>query len=119
MKKTFQLTAPNKKPERQCDSVKFEIRKYIARERRKKLPDGVDYWDFDCRIGQTESDAQVIHVETINKNIDELSKANKTSFYMEILAKPGIRKKRFSQKQHIENSDDEDFDGDDEFEDDY
>ena len=41
MKKTFNLTSPNKEPERQVDSVVHEIRKYIKRERKKPLPENV------------------------------------------------------------------------------
>ena len=36
MKKTFQLIVENKNKDRQVDSIKNEIRKYIKRERTKK-----------------------------------------------------------------------------------
>ncbi len=115
MKKTFLFTAPNKQPERQCDSVKYEIRKYIARERRKKLPEGVDYWDFDCRIGASAESAEVIHVAEINKRIDILFNEKQPSFYVEILAKQGIRKKRPQavDQDQMNDYDDEDFEDDD------
>ena len=113
MKKTFLLTAPNKQPERQCDSVKFEIRKYISRERRKKLPEGVDYWDFDCKIGADLQSAQVIHVAEINKKIDVLFNEKKPSFYIEILAKYGIRKKRPQDVTHQSEHEFEDDEYDD------
>ena len=98
MKKTMSLRAPNKTPERQCDSIKYEIRKYITRERKKTLPEGVDFWDFDCKIGATEASAQVIHVAEINKKIDVLFSEGKESFYMEILAKPAKRAKKNTQE---------------------
>ncbi|GIL18389.1 MAG: hypothetical protein BroJett040_21400 [Oligoflexia bacterium] len=91
MKKTFKLTAPNKTPERQTDSVKFEIRKYIARERRKILPEGVDFWDFDCKMGDSPDNAIPIHVSEINKKIDGVVQEKKETFYLEVLAKPGRR----------------------------
>jgi hypothetical protein len=91
MKKSFNLTAPNKAPERQTDSVKHEIKKYITREQRKTVPAGVDFWDFDCKIGDDAQTAAVIHVSEINKKIDALSLENKESFYLEVLAKPGHR----------------------------
>lgn len=94
MKKNFNLTAPNKEPARQVDSVKFELRKYIARERRKALPEGVDYWDFDCKLGTDAANAEIIHVAEMNKKIDAVVLKNATSCYVEILAKPGIRKRR-------------------------
>jgi hypothetical protein len=94
MKKSFHLTATNKTPARQVDFVKHEIKKYIARERRKALPDDVQFWDFDCRIGDTAETAMVIHVSEINKKIDAIVLEKKEIFYMEILAKPGYRASR-------------------------
>lgn len=94
MRKTFSLTAPNKQPARQVESVKFEIRKYVARERRKILPAGVDFWDFACKFGAEASSATTVHVAEINKKIDEVVLQKAPSFYVEILAKPGVRQKR-------------------------
>ncbi|MBC7465407.1 MAG: hypothetical protein H7256_05390 [Bdellovibrio sp.] len=94
MKKNFSLTAPNKKPDRQVEWVKHEINKYLGRERRKTLPEGVDYWDFDCKFGADESSAAVIHVSEIGKKIDGIVLENRPSFYIEILAKQAKRLKR-------------------------
>lgn len=94
MKKNFSLTAPNKKPDRQVEWVKHEINKYIGRERRKSLPEGVDYWDFDCKFGAEESAATVIHLNEISKKIDGIVQENIPTFYLEILAKPGKRMKK-------------------------
>jgi hypothetical protein len=94
MKKTFPLTATNKKPERHLDSVKHDIKKYIARERRKTLPENYDFWDFDCKIGPSEQEAATIHVAEINAKIMNLAAEDNQSFYLEILAKPGIRTKK-------------------------
>ena len=90
MKKTFELTHPKIKAARMVESVKHEVKKYLKRERNKTLPEGADYWDFDCKIGASEQTADVIHVATINKQIDIMA-ADLTSFYLEILAKPAIR----------------------------
>lgn len=92
MKKVFQFNVPNKKPDRQIEAVRYEINKYLARERRKPRPDGVDFWDFDCRIGDTEQSAAPIQVLQIKDAITELIAQGKISFYMEILAKPGRKK---------------------------
>ena len=54
MKKKFSLKHPKIKPARRVEAVKHEIRKYLKRERRKELPEGVDFWDFDCKFGLTE-----------------------------------------------------------------
>jgi hypothetical protein len=93
MKKTFKLTAPNKAPDRQAEWVMHEIKKYIGRERRKALPENADYWDFDCKFGDSSETAEVIHIPEINKKIAASASAKKESFYIEVLAKPGYRKK--------------------------
>ena len=94
MKKVFKLTDPKKAPARQVDYVKHEISKYIARERRKPLDSGIDYWDFDCKIGSDIESANVIHVAEINKSIDKIAAENSEQFYIEVLAKPARRTKK-------------------------
>lgn len=94
MKKNFKLTHEKIKPARQVEAVKFEIRKYIRRERNKKLPENVDFWDFDCKFGDDAQTAQEIHISEINKAIDAQVENQKETFYLEILAKPGKRTKK-------------------------
>jgi len=88
MRKTFKLKVSNKLPARQADSIKHEVKKYLKRERKKTLPEGLDFWDFDCRIGNTQADAEIIKVGEINSNISKMLEADKEEFYLEILAKP-------------------------------
>ena len=94
MKKTFILTHPKIKFARLIETAKHDAKKYIKRERKKKLPENVDYWDFDCKYGHTEQQAKTIHVSEINKCIDDAEKLQLESFYLEILAKAGHRKKK-------------------------
>jgi len=94
MKKNFQLTDTKLAPARQVDAVKHEINKYIARERRKKLTDGFDYWDFDCKIGEDAPSSKEVAVADINKSIDGFVAKDLKSFYVEILAKPARRLKK-------------------------
>lgn len=94
MKKTFSLTSPTKRPDRQVEYVKYEINKYLARERRKALPEGVDYWDFDCKCGVDENSASVIKVTEISKGIDQVVELKSEKVYIEILAKHGVRNKK-------------------------
>ena len=93
MRKTFELTHPKTKRPRLVEAVRRDVKKYLKRERNKKLPLGVDYWDFDCKFGHTEEEAREIHVSEISKCIDEVDRESLTSFYLEILAKQGIRNK--------------------------
>lgn len=94
MKKTFNLTHPKIKYPRMIEAVKNELRKYIKRERRKELSEGADFWDFDCKFGDTEAEAKGIHLAEIDGCINDIEKRGLESFYVEILAKPGMRKKK-------------------------
>jgi hypothetical protein len=98
MKRDFKLTDPKKAPARKVDAVKFEIKKYLARERRKAPKEGADYWDFDCKLGKDQDSAVVIHVADINKSIDQVVAAGSVMFYIEILAKPGYKAKMTEKK---------------------
>jgi hypothetical protein len=94
MKKTFQLHIEGKHPERLREAIKHDIRKYLKRERRRDLPDGADFWDFDCKFGLTEETAQVVHLANVIACIDNAAKEQATQFYVEILAKHGVRTQR-------------------------
>jgi hypothetical protein len=91
MKKTFNISHPKIKVARLFEGVKHDVKKYIKRERNKQLPAGVDFWDFDCKYGNTEAEAEVVHMSAINKHIDEAEKLELTSFYLEIIVKEGFR----------------------------
>jgi hypothetical protein len=94
MKKTFQMSHPKIKLPRLVEAIKYEVKKYIQRERRKPLSHGVDFLDFDCRFGVDEATCEVIHVAEINKYISQAEERQLESFYLEILAKPGHRSKK-------------------------
>ena len=94
MRKTFQLTHPKIKYPRLVEAARHDIKKYLKRERNKTLPEGVDFWDFDCRFGNTEAEAKEIHVAEIGTYIDKVQEQQLESFYLEILAKPGHRTKK-------------------------
>jgi hypothetical protein len=94
MKKSFPLEISNNAPARVVEAVKSEIRKYLKRERRKKLPEGVDFWDFDCKVGPTVEEARILHVAEINEAIDHALAEDWGTVYLEILATHGIRKKK-------------------------
>lgn len=94
MKKTFQITHPKLPVARRVEAIKHEVKKYIKRERNKKLPDDVDFWDFDCRYGADEATSEAIHPAEINKYISQAEAEGLESFYLEILVKPGHRTKK-------------------------
>lgn len=91
MKKIFPLEVPGHKPPRVIESIKSDVRKYLKRERKKTLPEGVDFWDFDCKTGLGDAAPEVKHVEEIIPAIDQAAASQCGSIYIEILAKPGHR----------------------------
>ncbi|WP_296445758.1 DUF6172 family protein [Rhodoferax sp. UBA5149] len=91
MKKTFKLNIEGKHRDRVLEATKHEIRKYVKRQRRVPLPEGVDYWDFDCKFGTSAENATVVHFATITSLIDAVAQAGGDAFYLELLAKNGYR----------------------------
>ncbi len=89
MKKTFSLVHPKLHVDRVSDAAKNEIKKYFKRERKKTLPDDVDFWDFDCKFGNTEAEAKTVFPSEINKAIDAAVAEKLESFYVEVMAKTG------------------------------
>lgn len=99
VKKTFKINIEGKNRDRVLEAVKHEIRQYMKRERNKALPEGVDFWDFDCRFGLSQDAAAGVHVATITALIDAAAQEGADAFYLELLAKPGIRQTRPSTDQ--------------------
>jgi hypothetical protein len=91
VKKTFQLQIEGKNRDRLLEATKHEIRQYLKRERRKPLPEGVDFWDFDCKFGATSDAAEVVHPAKLTELMDALAAGGCVAFYVELLAKPGQR----------------------------
>lgn len=91
VKKTFPLNIEGKQRDRVLDATKHEIRKYMQRQLRVPLPEGVDYWDWDCRCGSSPETAEVTHYAAITKRLDEVAASGSAAFYIELLAKNGVR----------------------------
>lgn len=93
VKKTFQLTASNKEPARVIEAIKNEVRKYIKREKRKTLPEGMNVWNIDCRFAKDDAEPEVIQFQDITKCIDDAAALECKSIYLELLSK-AIKKER-------------------------
>lgn len=91
MRQTFTFAESRHKPPQALAALKNRIRKYVKRERRKALPEGVDYWDFDCKVGETEEGATEVHIAQVTERMEAVFDANSPTVYVEILAKPGVR----------------------------
>ena len=106
MKKTFQLNIEGKHPDRVLEATKHEIRKYMQRQLRVALPVGVDYWDWDCKFGDSKDAAEVAHYAAITKLIDALVARGGTSFYLELVAKPGVRQAKPARQDDSDDAED-------------
>jgi hypothetical protein len=88
MKKTFPLTDPKKHEDRVLEAIKHEVRKYLKRERGKKLSDKATmYWDFDCRVGASKEEAQEVSLAELTSQFDVIKSSGAKTLYVEILAK--------------------------------
>ena len=94
MKKTYQLNLEGKNRDRLLDAAKHDIRKYAKRERARALPVGVDFWDFDCKLGSTDVTAAPVHFAALIAAVDALAKDGAESFYVEVVTKHGQRMAR-------------------------
>lgn len=94
MKKSFPLQVPGHQAPRVIESIKSDVRKYIKRERRKPLAEGVDFCDFACRSGKDAESAVQVHHEELIPCIDNAAREEWSAIYIEILAKPGHRQKK-------------------------
>jgi hypothetical protein len=88
MKKIFKLTDEKKHEDRVLEAVKNDIRKYVKREKKKDLPDKkLMYWDFDCKVGATVTDAKTVVYEELIKELDVIKATGATEVYVEVMAK--------------------------------
>lgn len=94
MRRTYLLNIEGKHRDRLVEAAKHDIRKYVKRERGRALPAGVDFWDFDCKFGSSESSAAVVHFATLTGLIDSLIAEGGEQFYVEVVTKHGHRMAR-------------------------
>jgi hypothetical protein len=91
MKKLFPLRVPGRNDQRVVEAVKYDVRKYVKRERRKQLPEGFSTWTFQCQAGPTRDTATACELADINAQIDEIANTGAHEIYIEIVAAPGQR----------------------------
>ena len=91
MKKTFPLQSPGKEPARVLERLKNEVRKYVQREQRKKLPEGFDRWEFACKVGAEAASAAVLPLSAVVGEVEALAQGGAAAVYVEIIAVPGNR----------------------------
>ena len=94
MKKTYPLNIAGKNRDRLLDAAKHDIRKYVKRERARSLPAGVDFWDFDCKLGADQASAAALHLASLIATVDVLVTEGADTFYVEVVTKHGYRTAR-------------------------
>lgn len=103
MKKIFKLTDEKRHEDRVLEAVKHEIRKYVKREKRKKLEDAQrTYWDFDCKIGTAADNAKPVEYDSLIKALDAIKATGTKECYVEIFAK--VVDKPLKESDQIESS---------------
>ena len=105
MRKTYLLNIEGKNRDRLLEASKHDIRKYVRRERGRALPEGVDFWDFDCKFGSDEATSTVVHFASLTGLIDTVAQEGGEQFYVEVVTKHGHRT---AKPQGAENVSDDD-----------
>ena len=88
LKKIFSLQSETKHPDRVIEAIKHEIRKYLKRERTKKLPAGSPFWIFECRVGKSAQSTNEVLAQELLASLDTAHAEKWAEFYVEIIAKP-------------------------------
>ena len=85
MKKTYKLVDEKRNIERIIEAIKYDVRKYIKREKNKKNTSDEYVWKFNCKSAVSEEDAKSIDFLDITKTIESAATSNAETFYMEIV----------------------------------
>lgn len=76
------------------DSIKYDLRRYLKRERKKPLPGDSAYWEFECKFGKDSVTAEEIKVSEIIPAVDRASEEGWDEFYIEIFARASEKLKQ-------------------------
>jgi len=107
LKKTFPLQQENKHPDRVLYSIKYDIRRYLKRERKKKLPEDTTFLDFECRFGQNNETAESLSASQIITALDKAKDEQWKQCYVEIVAKAIHKEKAVAEEKEEETDDQE------------
>ena len=86
MKKTYKLVDEKRNIERIIEAIKYDVRKYIKREKNKKNTSDEFVWKFNCKSAVSEEDAKSINFLDITKTIEAVATSEAETFYIEIVA---------------------------------
>ncbi len=107
MNKTYKLLEKKRTKDRVVDAIKYDIRKYIKREKNKPLSEGVDFWKMECKISKDSDSLAFVEYTNIIKTIDILVKEEALAINVEILSTKGITKvKEIKTEELVEENED-------------
>lgn len=86
MKKIFKLREGDKNPDRIVEKIKHQLRKYLRREKKKKLESLNGFWDFNCRFGIDEENSKKVSFNDIIQLLDKAREDKLMECYIEIVA---------------------------------
>jgi len=84
MKKTFYLNNDRRPRIRLIEAYKYEIRKYIKREKNKELPEGYIRWHFTYAFGFDKKEPSSVELADLMGYIQKAEIEADDSFFVEI-----------------------------------
>lgn len=91
MKKTFPLHASDRADARVIEAIKYDIRKYVKRERKKTVPAEFDLWEFACKVGADPTAAFEKPLRELSAGIDAVAASGADAVYVEVVSVPAKR----------------------------
>ncbi|MBI2510703.1 MAG: hypothetical protein HYV96_01875 [Opitutae bacterium] len=91
MKKTFPLQQEGRDDARVRDKIRHEVNKFLRRARQRPPAEGFRGWDFTCKIGPSETQAEPRTLAEVASSIDAVAAAGAAHVYIELTPVPARR----------------------------
>lgn len=91
MKKTFPLQQPGHDDARVRDKIRHEVNKFLRRARQRPPQEGFRGWDFECRVGPSETQAEPRTLKDVAGAIDEIAARGALHVFLELKPVPARR----------------------------
>jgi len=86
LKKIFKLREGDKNPDRIVEKIKHQLRKYLKREKKKKIEALNSFCDFECRFGIDEENSKKVSFNDVIQLLDKAREDDLRECYVEIVA---------------------------------
>lgn len=91
MKKTFPLQQPGRDDARVRDKIRHEVNKFLRRARQRPPAEGFRGWDFLCKVGPSETQAEPRELKDVATAIDQVAAGGALHVYLELTPVPARR----------------------------